>query len=344
MPAVTGGTGFVGFGDYLNANKQTDQREADQIAANDPSLSQDQANINKDTLDVASEVQPYLQNAQKEAVANDPNGPSLNPSTTSNYQYSVDANGPGSGVNQRKEITSTASPYAGQSQQQADYNQWENSQPGANGLPAGATAPGGVFGPPGARVAANQQDPNNPYGVQGGLAGLEANPYQLSGYNQAQQDISKQTQDQQQIANENTWGGAFGALQSQVKPDANGAYNTVGTGTGFDAALVQGDLSQRADAARQAEGGAAGEQTALNGVISSEGKSLQNSPYSPPAAPTLNQQPITVPRANRNFQPGVSPTGTPNAPGNNYPGQGFNNPYDQNNPNINRTQPVGGTY
>ncbi len=64
MPAVAGGTGFVGFGDYQNANEEATSRLAGQVEANNPNLAADQAAVGADTTAVGGEVAPWLQHSK----------------------------------------------------------------------------------------------------------------------------------------------------------------------------------------------------------------------------------------------------------------------------------------
>ncbi len=282
----------MGFGDYQNANEEATSNLAGQVEANNPNLAADQAAVGADTTAVGGEVAPWLQQQQNLAVAND-----QNPASTA-------AGGATSGAFGSK---SAPSAYAGDTQAQADYLQAET---GNNGALQG-TGWGGVTGvnegPGGANetsaeynankateqslAGANMQDASNPYSLNNTqtVASLENNPSQLSGYSQAQQDISKQATDAAQVGNEGSWGGAFGALQSLQTPgtdaQGNSIYNNAaGTGTGFDASLVQGKLSGAADAAGAYANQSAGQTTALQNAISGAAGGVTN-PWGAPPAP-----------------------------------------------------------
>src|SRR5208282_5479251 len=75
MPAVAGGTGFVGFGDYENANNQASSALAGQVEANNPNLAADQSAVGADTTALGTEVAPWLQTQQNNALAHDQNAP-----------------------------------------------------------------------------------------------------------------------------------------------------------------------------------------------------------------------------------------------------------------------------
>ena|SRR5208282_2265485 len=135
MPAVAGGTGFVGFGDYENANNQASSALAGQVEANNPNLAADQSAVGADTTALGTEVAPWLQTQQNNAVANDQNPASISPGGQPTSIFGDTVTAPGA--------------YVGDTQAQADYLQ---SEAGNNGAPGHATH----------NQPANQPDPNNP--------------------------------------------------------------------------------------------------------------------------------------------------------------------------------------
>jgi len=313
MPAVAGGTGFVGFGDYQSANQQATQNLANQVESKDAATNAaDQLAISQDASTVASQVDPYLQAQAANASANDPNPANTQPTVSQVYSQ------PSPGV-EKNQTTVTSSPYQGLTQQQANYYAAE-PKGGLSKQDPNAIEPG----------SANTNDPNNPYSANNSTAisNLEANPNGLAGYGAFQGAQQQQLTDQQQQANENTWGGAFGALQSLQTPNAAGAYGSAsGTGTGFDASLVQGDLGAHADAAQAAQANDSASTTALNSQIASAAGQVTNPWLSQPApAPVASKAQSTI--ATPNTQTPVKlPTNSPV-----YPGRGFG------------YQPTGGTY
>lgn len=306
MPAVTGGTGFVGFGDYENANQQSTQNLANQVEAqNTATNAADTSALNSAEANVESEVNPYLQTAASNASAADPNPASFQPTVTKNYTYNQGTN---TETNKTNEQTS---PYLGFTQQQANYL---SAEPGASSQ-VGNDLKG-----------VNLQDPNNPYSVNNSktIANLEANPNQLSGYGAFTGAQQQQQTDLQQQANQNTWGGAFGALQTLQTPNAAGAYGSAaGTGTGFDASLVQGRLGDAAQAAQNAEGTGPSTNQLNAGIATAAGQAGQasnnffNEPALQPAAP---QSAAKLATPGKQSAPPVTPL-LPNTQ--RYPGQGF---------------------
>jgi hypothetical protein len=323
MPAVAGGTGFVGFGDYQRANDESASSLANEVAAGNPNLAGDSAAVGADTTAVAGQVAPWLQQQQQLALSNDQNPVNTAPLTSDTI---TNSNSP-TGTKTVENKISSANPFAGESPLQAAYENAENPGILKN------TAPGGDPAVEQANAQAlksqNQNDANNPYSINytKTVQGLENNPYQLSGYGQAAQDISKQATDAQQVAGEGSWGGAFGALQSLQKPTTNAqgvsTYGSAaGTGTGFDASLVQGKLAGVADAAGAYANQGAGQTTALQNAISGAAGGVQNQWGTPPTASTPPARGPVPPSprgpivGNGHYgpkEPSETPDGNPNA-------------------------------
>src|SRR5271165_2523842 len=151
MPAVAGGTGFVGFGDYENANQEATSRLAGQVEAANPNLAADQAAVSSDTSNVASEVAPWLADQQKSALSNDQNAPDPTANNVGNAWAHLNPLSSGGS------LASSASPslYAGETPTQAAYNQAETGlSPNATLRPTGGTDNGAAQG----AFAANQAD------------------------------------------------------------------------------------------------------------------------------------------------------------------------------------------
>lgn len=274
MPAVTGGTGFVGFGDYEGANGQAAQGMANEVEATDPNVAGDYATAQGDAANVLSGEDASLNSALGNQVAADQSGLS-------------------GGKENNAETVRNATTVPGKSNYSYNY------------------------------------DPNTPTLAKGVAAG--ANASSLPGAPQYASDLTKANEDAANVGSQNTWGAAFGALQSLNAPNAAGQYTSAaGTGRGFDALLAQGGLSQNANAANALSAAHANDASNLQSQVANQAQSWQQglstpTPWTPP--PSSGPHGGVPPPAPNGHNPGVVPTSlVPKKAG----------------PSVNRTSPSAG--